>query len=170
MRLKYTTAPSLTAVDLDKLLLDGKRFVILDIDNTVTEWRSMDISKEVLMWAQNATQKGMTLFLLSNNHDYNRSSQLAQKLGAKWCKVPHKKPSQKAFECALDYLGATVEQTVMIGDQLYGDMLGCNRCNIAGILLDPISSREAPITRILRVWERLCGRKVIFRRDNTEVL
>ena len=101
MRLKYTTAPSLTVVDLDKLLLDGKRFVILDIDNTVTEWRSMDISKEVLTWAQNATQKGMTLFLLSNNHDHNRSSQLAQKLGANWCKVPHKKPSQKAFECAL---------------------------------------------------------------------
>ena len=170
MKLKYTTAPSLTVVDSDKLLLDGKRFVILDIDNTVTEWRSMDISKDVLTWAQNATQKGMTLFLLSNNHDHNRSSQLAQTLGAKWCKVPHKKPSKKAFECALDHMGANAEQTVMIGDQLYGDMLGCNRCNIAGILLDPISSREAPITRILRVWERLCGRKVIFRRDNTEVL
>ena len=170
MKLKYTTAPSLTAVDIDKLFSDGKRFVILDIDNTITEWRSMDISKEVLLWAQNAIQKGLTLFLLSNNHNYNRSSQLAQILGAKWCKVPHKKPSKKAFYCVLDYLGASAEQMVMIGDQLYGDMLGCNRCNITGILLDPISSKEAPITRILRVWERLCGRKVIFRHDNTEVL
>lgn len=170
MKLKYTTAPSLAAVDADKLLSDGKLFVILDIDNTITEWRSMDISKEVLEWTKNAMQKGLTLFLLSNNHDHNRSSQLAQRLGAKWCKVPHKKPSPKAFECALDNMGASAEQTVMIGDQLYGDMLGCNRCNIMGILLDPISPREAPITRILRVWERLCGRKVIFRRENTEVL
>ena len=165
MKLKYTTAPSLCAVDVDELLAMGKRFIILDIDNTITEWRSMEIGEDVLQWVKSAKQMGMTVFLLSNNHNYERSRTIATKLGARWCRVMHKKPSKKAFEEALSALSATAEQTVMIGDQLYGDMLGCNRSNIMGILLDPISSKEALITRILRVWERLCGRKVIFRQD-----
>ncbi len=163
MKLKYTTATALENVDIENLYLNGKRFALIDIDNTLTQWRSMDVADNVKAWMVAAKNRGFVLFLLSNNHNTQRSRTMAEALGAKWCEIKHKKPSKKAFDEALAYLNADNETTVMIGDQLYGDMLGASRAGIDGILLDPISKKEAPITKILRVREKLMGRRLVYR-------
>ncbi len=163
MKLTYTTAQSLDKVDIDALYGQGIRFIMLDIDNTITKWRSYDITPAVSAWLASAREKGMTLFLFSNNHVKERSQALAQTVGAMWCAVEHKKPSKKAFDAVISFLGADRECCVMIGDQMYGDMLGAKRAGIRGILLDPICSDEAVITKLLRIWERLMGRNLVFR-------
>lgn len=165
MNLNYTCAESLESVDIEELYLCGKRFILLDIDNTVTEWKSLNVSDSVKLWLDNAKKRGFTIFLLSNNHNKTRSRDMANMLGAKWCEIAHKKPSQKAFDEAVEYLHAERKECVMIGDQMYGDMLGAKRAYIDGILLDPISKKEAPITKLLRIWEKLNGRKLVYRKD-----
>lgn len=165
MKLNYMCAESLESVDIDELYLQGKRFMILDIDNTITEWKSPDVSDSVKEWIKNARERGFTLFLLSNNHNKTRSRDMANMLGAKWCDIKYKKPSLKAFANVTEYLNADKKECVMIGDQMYGDMLGAKRADIDGILLDPIAKKEAPVTKILRVWERLMGRKIVYRKD-----
>lgn len=165
MKLNYISAKSLETVDFEQLYLQGKRFLILDIDNTVTEWKSHDVSESVKNWLNSAKKRGFTLFLLSNNHNKTRSCDMADMLGAKWCEIKHKKPSKRAFDEAIEYLNADKNECVMIGDQMYGDMLGAKRAGIDGILLDPISNKEAPITKILRIWERMMGRKLIYRKS-----
>lgn len=165
MKLKYKAATALENVDIEELYLSGKRFIILDIDNTITRWKSLDVADPVKKWLKDAKNRGFELFLLSNNHNRQRSKNMAEKFDAKWCEIKHKKPSRKAFEEALTYLNADKNLTVMIGDQMYGDMLGAKRAGIDGILLDPIAETEAPITKILRVWERLMGRKIVYQSD-----
>lgn len=165
MKLNYMSEKSLETVDIEKLYLQGKRFLILDIDNTITEWKSLDVSEPVKIWLSNAKKRGFTIFLLSNNHNKTRSCDMADMLGAKWCEIKHKKPSAKAFDEAIKYLNANKKECVMIGDQMYGDMLGAKRAGIDGILLDPISKTEAPITKLLRIWEKMMGRKLIYRKN-----
>lgn len=165
LRFECKTAHSIVEVDVARLYDEGKRYLILDIDNTVTPWRSMELEGEVLLWAQNAVETGFGLFILSNNHNKDRSRAMAQRLGAKWCDTGHKKPSKKAFLAAVEHMGGTVEQTVMIGDQLFSDVKGAKKAGIDGILLDPIAKKEAPITKLLRLAERIYGRKVIFSKN-----
>lgn len=165
MKLNCTCAESIESVDIDGLYLRGKRFIILDIDNTLTEWKSPNVADSVKIWLDEAKKRGFTLFLLSNNHNKTRSRDMAKMLGAEWCRINSKKPSPKAFAEAMEYLGAERNECVMIGDQMYGDMLGAKRSGIDGILLDPISKTEAPITKLLRVWEKLMGRKLVYRKD-----
>jgi len=50
--------------------------------------------------------------------------------------------------------------SVMVGDQLFTDILGAKRLGIHAILVSPLSDKELPHTRIKRWLERfLLGRR-----------
>nr|MBP7165972.1 HAD hydrolase-like protein [Bacillota bacterium] len=57
-------------------------------------------------------------------------------------------------------LGTHPDSTVMVGDQLFTDILGAKRLGIHAILVSPLSDKELPHTRIKRWLERfLLGRR-----------
>ena len=71
-----------------------------------------------------------------------------------------KKPLPFAFWRALRLLGAHKKEAVVIGDQVFTDVLGGKLAGIYTILVEPLSFREARRTKFNRLVERLLGRPI----------
>lgn len=143
------SATSILNVSLDDLTVRGKNLILLDVDNTLTRWKSEEIDATVRDWVSLAQSKGFRLALLSNTHHPERLNRLAEQL-----KIPvipgRMKPSRSMYLRALAEFGAEPSQAIMIGDQLLTDVFGANRSGIEAIWLQPISQTEFIGTKINR--------------------
>jgi HAD superfamily phosphatase (TIGR01668 family) len=64
------------------------------------------------------------------------------------------KPRRRAFRRALHIMELTSQETAVIGDQIFTDVLGGNRLGLYTILVTPISEKEFIWTRLMRKLER----------------
>lgn len=142
----------------EELAQQGIRGVILDLDNTLTAWRSVTIATEVELWIGRLRSAGLVACVVSNAATAGRVRPVADRLGLPWV-TRAAKPFARGFHRGMHLMGTTIENTAVIGDQLFTDILGGNRLGLFTILVDPVSTREALITKLLqRPLERLVGR------------
>lgn len=138
---------------LDKLYEKGIRAFILDLDNTVTEWNSMEVRAEIVFWLNQIKDRGFKACIASNNGQ-ERVVAVADQLGIPYVSKAGK-PRRKAFVKALKVLQTEVGETAVVGDQVFTDILGGNRMNLFTILVVPINSHEFFGTQMVRKVERL---------------
>lgn len=151
--------PTILDVPLERLKEQGITSLIIDVDNTVTEWNGRDVDARAEEWFALIKDRGFSACLVSNNHSGERVGAIAAKLG-----IPsiHRagKPWSFAFKRALKVLASTSDKTAVIGDQVFTDVWGGNRMGMLTILVDPISPREFFGTKVMRFLERnLAGRE-----------
>ena len=70
-----------------------------------------------------------------------------------------KKPLKTGLIKAKKRLQENPENIAVVGDQLFTDVLGGNRCKMFTILIDPIAERDIWITRLKRPIENLLKEK-----------
>ena len=63
------------------------------------------------------------------------------------------KPLPSAFLAALRQMHSEAGQSLSVGDQLFTDVLGAKAIGMRAIVVKPITSREFPTTRLLRMLE-----------------
>jgi HAD superfamily phosphatase (TIGR01668 family) len=144
---------SIFSIDLDKLKKMGKRAIILDLDNTMVKWNHPDPTPAVLAWLVEVKQMGFAACIVSNNSG-RRVSEFADKVDIPF--IPKAvKPRRQGFRHAMQTLGVSPEETVVVGDQIFTDILGGNRAGAYTILVVPIDRREFIGTKPLRMVERL---------------
>jgi uncharacterized protein len=131
----------------------GIRFVIFDLDNTVVDWNQERVRPEVLAWADQCRDAGLSLCICTNARRKARIERVAAQLGACYVAAAGK-PAARAYRSALELVGGTPQQAVMIGDQVFTDMWGANRMGMTTILVRPLCDRDFPATRITRFFER----------------
>ncbi|NLK08342.1 MAG: YqeG family HAD IIIA-type phosphatase [Firmicutes bacterium] len=150
---------SLLDVELGKLKSQGYRGIILDIDNTVVPWSDENIGQAVITWVEEGKEIGFA-FCLASNALKQRAEQVGHALGmpAVFRAI---KPRKRPFKEALRILGTAASETVVIGDQLFTDVLGGNRMGLYTILLDPLASNEMFWTKLVRRVERWVIRHLI---------
>jgi hypothetical protein len=73
------------------------------------------------------------------------------------------------YHQALKQFRLQPQQAVMIGDQLFTDILGANRAGIEAIWVKPMSSRDFIGTKVSRFGERML-RPMLFRSMQTEAM
>ncbi len=147
---------SLTDVAADRLWERGVRGIVLDLDNTCCEYHAPELAPGVAEWVAGARDRGFRIVMLSNNFSERVAAAGAQ-LGVPT--VPNAlKPLPFGFWRALRLLGTPRRRTVVIGDQLFTDMLGGKLLGLATILTEPLVARDFPLTRVLRFLERAVGR------------
>ena len=149
---------SLMEIPLDELQALNKKAFILDLDNTVTEWNSNHITQEVIDWFVVIQKEGFKACILSNNGE-QRVVKVARQLGIPFLHRAQK-PRRGAFYRAIKLLEVTPEQTVVIGDQIFTDILGGNRAGLFTILVVPINKREFMGTKISRAMEYFVLRRL----------
>jgi len=66
-----------------------------------------------------------------------------------------RKPSRRPFYRAMKLMSTKPEETVMVGDQIFTDIVGGNRSGLFTILVLPISKIEFVGTRVTRFFERI---------------
>lgn len=149
---------SIHDIALDELKKSQIKGFILDLDNTITLWNSNEISMQVEEWFKTIKSMGFKACILSNNGE-KRIVQVAQQLNIPFI---HRaaKPNPRSFLRAVRLMGLQREETAVIGDQLFTDMLGGNRAGLFTILVVPLDRREFIGTKISRLMEKLVMHKI----------
>lgn len=122
-----------TAEDLHRF---GAKVVLLDVDNTLTTHDAPDLTDEVKEWLAQRQAEGFALLIVSNN-SAERVAPFAEKIGLPYY-AHARKPLPFGFRAAARQAGVHRKQCVVIGDQIFTDMLGANLAGIPSILLEPI--------------------------------
>lgn len=142
---------SLLDIPLEELENRGIRAFILDLDNTITEWNSNDLRSEVEEWFRLIKERGFQACILSNNAE-QRIVQVASRLGIPFIHRA-RKPRRGSFLRAVSLMGVNPEETAVIGDQIFTDILGGNRSRLFTILVRPLAKKEFYGTKISRAME-----------------
>ncbi len=149
-------AYDITVQQLQQLGVEG---LILDIDNTLTTHDHPVPNDRILAWLSQMQKEGVKMILLSNNRPA-RVAPFAQKIGLAF-EANAKKPLPGGYRRAAAAMGLSPERTVVVGDQLFTDMLGANLAGMASILVEPFQMEPFFRFRVKRCLERwiLQGRK-----------
>ena len=128
--------PSVTALDPKALRERGITLVLADLDNTLAPYKEAP-TPQAAAWAGELEAHGIRLFLLSNSRKPDRARQMAERLG-----IPYQgrsgKPRRGGYLRAMARMGCTPEQTAMVGDQIFTDVLGACRAGVVPLLVEPI--------------------------------
>ena len=154
-------AASLPLVSVEDLVADGVRLVLLDRDNTCVPRDATEPPAEVMAWLERAREAGVGLCLVSNNFHSSQVRGSAKHMGMEV--VDHAmKPLPFALVRAMRLMGAVPGETVMIGDQVFTDVVAGNLAGVRTVLVRPQSRKDLWYTHIFRVFERLALRNVEF--------
>lgn len=145
-------------IDFGRLKAHGIRALILDIDDTLIPREVNDVYPLVFEWVQARKEEGFRLCLTSNSRHPLRVKYFGETLG-----IPAMhfslKPLPFAFWRSLEILKAKPEETAMVGDQLFMDILGANLLGIYSIYID--HGKEE--TFLPRIWMRQLERWIVRR-------
>ena len=115
----------------------GIRLLLADLDNTLVPYGVPLPDEKLKGWRDELAAHGVTLFILSNNRHESRPRTFAQALDVPY--IGHVgKPKTASFVKAMEQMGVAPEQTAIVGDQIFTDVLGGNRAGVATILVKPI--------------------------------
>ena len=143
----YETVLDIRPQDLTRR---GITLLLADLDNTLVPYKVPAPTPELLAWREELEAGGVQLFLLSNSRKPGRPGRFAGALGIDF--VGHAgKPGVKGYREAMDRTGRTPEQTAMVGDQIFTDILGGNRAGVTTLLVQPIRLAGNP-GRYIRYW------------------
>ena len=122
------------------------------------------MSENVINWAKEMKGQGIKLYILSNTNNQEKVKTVAKKLNIKY-KHFAMKPLKKGFKYVQKETNMKPENIAVVGDQIFTDVLGGNRCNMFTILVDPIDDKKdtpriccdssLPLTVILPVQDLL---------------
>ena len=139
----------------------GLETLLLDVDCTLKRYRAKELSREILLWLGDVLEAGVRVCLVSNGVKH-RIEPVAIKCGLPFIAMALK---PLPFGCwrAIRQLGVRRQQTAMVGDQLFADILAGNLAGLTTILVEPIHPEEEPwFTRSKRPLERwVLGREAV---------
>ena len=147
---------TITDVDVDELAASGVRCVLFDRDNTVVPRDTGVAPESVMDWICRVREAGIALCMVSNNFHSQQVEASAAELG---CAVVHHamKPAPFAVRRALAIVGVDASEAVLIGDQVFTDVMAGNLAGVRTILVEPQSTSDLWYTHIFRVFERAIG-------------
>ncbi|GEB31885.1 MULTISPECIES: YqeG family HAD IIIA-type phosphatase [Brevibacillus] len=144
---------SIHHIDIDQLKRNKIRAVITDLDNTLVEWDRPEATPEVIDWLARMQEAGIQVTVVSNNNK-ERVHRFCAPLDLGFI-CAAKKPTNRAFLQAVRQMNVTIAETVVIGDQLFTDVLGGNRLGFHTILVVPVAQTDGFWTRFNRQMERV---------------
>ena len=137
------------------------KLILLDLDNTLAPWRNYVVCEKTKKWVNQVRQNHINLLILTNGSGKNAFS-LANELEIQIVGNA-KKPFCRQIKKCLKSKNILAEHALIVGDQLFTDILVANKLNIKSVLLEPISKREWWATKVFnRTRERLIGRKIKY--------
>jgi HAD superfamily phosphatase (TIGR01668 family) len=146
-------ARRLATISLEDLAARGFRGIIVDLDNTLVGYGQEHILPDDAAWIARARAGDFRVCLVSNNFD-ERVRRVGSELGVPAISSALK-PLPRGFREALTVLGTRKDETVVVGDQLFTDVLGAKLLGLHAILTEPLVAHDWLGTRVLRFFERL---------------
>lgn len=130
----------------------GIKGLILDVDNTLTTHDNPQPKEEVGEWLDRMREAGIKMMILSNNTG-ERVEPFARVLGLPYI-AKGKKPLKSGVRRALAAMGTAPGETLMVGDQVFTDILAGKNGGLPTLLVRPIRPEKALFFRFKRWLER----------------
>ena len=124
---------------------------ILDVDNTLIDYYKK-IPDGVKQWCERLKQKGIAFCIASNSNKKEKVEMVAKTLGIPYIYFA-KKPLKTGLNQAKKIMNLPEKNIAVVGDQIFTDILGANRCHMTAILVEPIEEKDIWITVIKRPLE-----------------
>ena len=97
---------------------------------------------------------------MSNSHNEEKIKNIAKILDIDYIMFAMK-PLKRGFRKAKEKLNLEEKNIAAIGDQIFTDVIGANRCKMFPILVEPIDKKDIWITRFKRPIENIIIKKYI---------
>ncbi len=144
-------------ITIEFLQKNNIKALILDVDNTLIDY-DRNLSEDTIIWAKNLKNKNIKLYILSNTNQKEKVRNVAKKLEIEY-EYFAKKPFKTGFKKVQKKLEEKSENIAVVGDQIFTDILGSNRCKMFSILVDPIAEKDIWITMLKRPLENFIKAK-----------
>jgi len=149
---------SVLDIKIEFLIKNKIKVLILDVDNTLIDYYKK-MSDDVVSWAKELQGQGIRMYILSNTNKKQKVEDVAKKL-----EIPYemfaKKPFKKGFLKIRDILKTNEKNIAVVGDQIFTDVVGGNRCNMFTILVDPVTKKDYWYTAWKRPIENQFKKKI----------
>lgn len=124
---------------------------MVDLDDTLVASNSPELSSSFHDWIEKLKTAKVPLLILSNGHP-RRVRYWSQTLQVPGLALVGK-PLWFGFRRGLALLDTNADETAMVGDQLFTDVLGANLTGLTSVLVTPLSTGGLPHTRAARKLE-----------------
>ena len=141
-------------INIEFLNKNKIKALLLDVDNTLVD-RTKKMTEGVIKWAKELKGQGVKLYILSNTNDKAKIQNIVKKID-----IPYQhfamKPLKRGFKKAQKELEEKSENIAIVGDQIFTDIIGGNRCHMYTILVEPINEKEFWYT----IWKRPIEKRI----------
>ena len=141
-------------ITIEYLKKNDIKALILDVDNTLIDYQK-NLSDSIIEWVKDLKGQGTKLYILSNTNHKEKVEKVAKTL-----EIPYKNLAKKPFKSGFlqvqKILKEKPENIGVVGDQIFTDVIGGNRCNMFTILVDPIDRKDYWYT----AWKRPIENKI----------
>ena len=133
--------------------------LILDVDNTLIDYNK-NLSQDIVKWSHELQGQGIKMYILSNTNKKQKVEDVAKKL-----EIPYeylaKKPFKNGFKKVEAKLNVKSKEIAVVGDQIFTDIIGGNRCKMFTILVDPVDEKDFWYTAWKRPIENKIKKKIV---------
>lgn len=152
-----------TDISVDFLKEHKIKGLILDVDNTLIDF-DKNLLEGINNWYQKIKESNIKCIILSNSHKLQKVKTVAETLGIPYIYFAAK-PLKRGFIRAQKELDIENENIAVVGDQIFTDVIGANRCNMFAILVEPVAEKDMLITRIKRPFEEVIKKNYFKKQD-----
>lgn len=145
-------------ITIQFLIKNKIKALILDVDNTLIDYYK-NLSEDVIKWALDLQGQGIKMYILSNSNNTYKIKTVADKL-----EVPYvgfaRKPFKSGFLKVKKELNIDEKNIAVVGDQIFTDIIGGNRCKMFTILVDQVDEKDFWYTAWKRPIENYIKKKI----------
>lgn len=149
---------NVTDIDIKLLKSLNVESILLDVDNTLASHGSQEPFDGVIEWSYEIRKQNIKIVIISNNFK-SRVAPFAKKFNLPFIYLALK-PSPLGFIRAKKFINCKRENTVVVGDQVFTDILGANLSHMKSILLTPRSEKETLGISVKRKLEKRIREKI----------
>ena len=147
----YEYVDSVFSIDYKKLMQQGYKGIIFDIDMTLVP-HGADSTEEIDELFKTIHRLGLKTLLMTNNSE-ERVKRFIRNIDTLYL-CDAQKPNTDGYLKAVQMMGLKKNETVYIGDQILIDIYGANKCGMANILVHYVTAEEETNIGIRRNIEK----------------
>ncbi len=136
----------------------GKKVILFDLDNTLDPVDILEPSSDTVSFIEALLEEGLKVYVASNNTG-KRVARYAGKLGVE-ATSGLLKPFPFKLRKWLKKKGYKKEEVILVGDQIFTDVLAAKGAGIEVILTEPLSTRDSVFTFLNRKMEVPIRKKI----------
>ena len=145
---------SILDIETDFFEKEGIKYLLIDIDNTLVADNAPDADENAISFLKGLEDRGISFYLVSNNSE-ERVKSFNRHLGYPSV-FRAGKPFSKKIRAVMKKMGAKKENTALIGDQIFTDLLASKNAGIRMILVSPINTKiENTFFKLKRFLEKI---------------